>query len=172
MKSMLACLFLFMTHLGFCQDNKTINEIDTLKFAVLKHSDFFPDSLITHLSTEELVLAEDIFQKAAHSYNNELRKLSTCSDTIIPRSIKCQFTPSIQNGEKIISVNCFYANKDEFPYWHVNEVVVFDRGGFVHLTINLTKKDYSNFNVSQSVFRKMKIIQPIKTGFNVSSIEL
>ncbi|HEX8314695.1 MAG TPA: hypothetical protein VF609_06880 [Flavisolibacter sp.] len=167
MKNALLYLVLLITNSVLCQETKTVNQIDTSDVAVLPAGEYVFNKPSVGLSLEELLLAEAIVRRAFSDNKIPFSGSLGCDNLSIVPFYKRQYFPVIENGEKQVYVNCFVDRNNEFPFWRKHAVIVCDRGGFVHLVINLAKKEYTSFKVSQSAFRKLRVV---KTTVNSTSL--
>jgi len=158
-KIALLYLILLFTNSGFSQKAKIANQIDTSNVAVLPSGEYVSNKQPASLTFEEALLAEEIVKRAFSDNKIPFSGLIGCDALSIVPFYKRQYFPVLENGEKQVYVNCFIDKKNEFPFWRQHAVVFLDRGGFVNLVINLTKKEYESFSVSESAFRKLRVIR-------------
>ena len=132
--------------------------IAIFKWDTAKYYSFPKNSDSTVLSEEDLDEVDSLFRSAVRAYNDEKRPLlpqfyknfgirDSTQILIDLKTYKRQYFPFEDvNGERVVFINCFCTRWRKAPYWKTIEETVDDGGPcYFHLTVNLSKKIWSDF---------------------------
>lgn len=138
-------------------------KIDTSKVAVLPATEYISAPIQATISEDEIQSSENLVAEAFRNNNKGYEK-ATCQPVDYLSLYKRQYFPALEDGQKVVYVNCFVDNKNEFSSWKKNAVVIFG-GRIIQIKLNLDKKECTSFQVSRPCFSKLKVL---KTTINPS----
>jgi hypothetical protein len=153
LKSVLFSAILLISYTAIAQDTaKQEFKLDTNKIAVIS-LEIFGRPYVS-LNNEELVSAEQMLRRCVDIHNSSID--STSYQFVRLEDYFRQYAAYLQNGNKMVWVNCFCRNRSvTFADWKEEPVIVFDGGDcFFQLSINLLKRECSTINISRAAFSK------------------
>jgi hypothetical protein len=135
MKIALPYLLLLITNSVLSQDGKIVNQLDTANVAVLPAGQYVFNKPGISLSEEEILLAEEIIKEAFSDHKIPFNGSLDCNNFSVVPLYKRQYFPTVENGEKLVYINCFIDRKTSFHFGE-NMLLLFLTGA-VSLTLLL-----------------------------------